>query len=138
MDATKGASTKADAQSKTSQINVRIDADLKRRGDASLAQSGLTPTGAVRALWELAASCADTPEAIEDALFPRRKRRERDEAAARRARRAEAIAAGSHAVEDAYRAAGLAWPPQSAALPDADLKELAYEERFGEAMGWSR
>ena len=41
------------------QINVRLDADLKRSGDAALSRAGLTPSQAVRALWQLAASLAD-------------------------------------------------------------------------------
>ena len=38
------------------QINVRLDADLKRSGDAALSKAGMTPSQAVRALWQLAAS----------------------------------------------------------------------------------
>ena len=33
------------------QINVRLDADLKRSGDAALSKAGMTPSQAVRALW---------------------------------------------------------------------------------------
>ena len=43
------------------QINVRLDADLKRSGDAALSRAGMTPSQAVRALWQLAASLADRP-----------------------------------------------------------------------------
>ena len=32
------------------QINVRLDADLKRSGDAALSRAGMTPSQAVRAL----------------------------------------------------------------------------------------
>ena len=35
------------------QINVRLDADLKRSGDAALSRAGMTPSQAVRALWQL-------------------------------------------------------------------------------------
>ncbi|NWM98589.1 type II toxin-antitoxin system RelB/DinJ family antitoxin, partial [Escherichia coli] len=48
------------------QINVRLDADLKRSGDAALSRAGMTPSQAVRALWQLAASLADRPGALED------------------------------------------------------------------------
>ena len=37
--------------SSTAQINVRIDRDLKGRGDAVLERLGSTPTEAIRALW---------------------------------------------------------------------------------------
>ena len=51
------------------QINVRLDADLKRSGDAALSRAGMTPSQAVRALWQLAASLADRPGALEDILL---------------------------------------------------------------------
>ena len=66
------------------QINVRLDADLKRRGDAALSMAGMTPSQAVRALWQLAASLADRPGALQDILSPGRARaeqREREKAA---------------------------------------------------------
>lgn len=43
------------------QINVRLDADLKRSGDAALSRAGMTPSQAVRALWQLAASLPIAP-----------------------------------------------------------------------------
>lgn len=69
------------------QINVRLDADLKRSGDAALSRAGMTPSQAVRALWQLAASLADRPGALEDILLPSRARaeqREREKAAKRK------------------------------------------------------
>lgn len=69
------------------QINVRLDADLKRSGDAALSKAGMTPSQAVRALWQLAASLADRPGALEDILLPSRARaeqREREKAAKRK------------------------------------------------------
>ena len=38
---------------KTVQMNVRIDDELKREGDAVLSQTGLTPSQAVRSLWRV-------------------------------------------------------------------------------------
>lgn len=40
----------------TTQINVRMNKDLKEKGDAGLASLGVTPTEAIRHVWELAAS----------------------------------------------------------------------------------
>ena len=37
------------------QMNVRIDAETKKQGDRALARIGLSPSEAVRALWEFAA-----------------------------------------------------------------------------------
>ena len=39
----------------TTQINVRIDRALKSSGDAALSDAGITPSEAIRAVWELAA-----------------------------------------------------------------------------------
>ncbi len=37
------------------QVNVRMDRALKEAGDTSLAEVGLSPSDAVRALWEVMA-----------------------------------------------------------------------------------
>lgn len=50
------------------QMNTRIDADLKRRGDEALERAGFTPSQAVRALWEYAANHAFEPQTIRRAL----------------------------------------------------------------------
>lgn len=46
------------------QMNTRIDQDLKRRGDAALAQAGFSPSEAVRALWEFAAAHEHEPKTV--------------------------------------------------------------------------
>ena len=48
------------------QINARIDASLKAAGDAALAKAGLTPTKAIRALWQRFAELEDRPEKIRE------------------------------------------------------------------------
>lgn len=48
------------------QINARIDANLKVSGDAALAEAGLTPTKAIRAMWGRFSSLADQPEKIRE------------------------------------------------------------------------
>ena len=48
------------------QVNARIDIDLKAAGDAALARAGLTPTKAIRALWQRFAELADHPEKIRE------------------------------------------------------------------------
>lgn len=66
------------------QINVRLDADLKRSGDAALSRAGMTPSQAVRALWQLAASLADAPVCSRIPACPvsaRTEQREREKAA---------------------------------------------------------
>ncbi|MBS5450237.1 MAG: hypothetical protein KHY83_08145 [Coriobacteriia bacterium] len=119
------------------QINVRIDAGLKRRGDAALAAAGLTPSRAVRALWELAESHAAEPESILRAIMPSKACAVEEERAARLRQREEAFARGPRVVEEAYRAAGLSWPAYEDAPSYEKLQERAYEERYGELMGWT-
>ena len=90
------------------QINVRLDPDLKRSGDAALSRAGMTPSQAVRALWQLAASLADHPGALEDILLPSRARAEQRE-------------------RDMVKA-----QPSD----DEELKRNAYADRYGEEMNW--
>lgn len=49
--------------------------------------------------------------------------------------RTEAIEQGAHIVEDAYRAAGLQWPPDSPTLSYDELKAQAYAERYENSAG---
>lgn len=65
-----GLSAKPDQKSAQSQVNARIDANLKASGDAALAAAGLTPTQAVRMLWSLAVRYQDEPEKLRAALDP--------------------------------------------------------------------
>ena len=53
------------------QVNVRIDANLKTAGDAALAKAGLTPTKAIRALWQRFAELADRPEKVRELVESR-------------------------------------------------------------------
>ncbi len=44
------------------QMNVRIDPALKQRGDAIFQKQGITPSQAVRCLWEYAAEHGSVPD----------------------------------------------------------------------------
>lgn len=44
---------------------------------------------------------------------------------------------GSGLSRGVFEGLGLAWPP-SATPSVAELKDLAYEEKFGELMGWGQ
>ncbi len=46
------------------QMNTRIEQDLKQRGDAVLAEAGFSPSEAVRALWKFAVAHEREPKAI--------------------------------------------------------------------------
>lgn len=65
-----GLSAKPEQKPAQSQVNARIDANLKASGDAALAAAGLTPTQAVRMLWSLAVRYQDEPEKLRTALDP--------------------------------------------------------------------
>lgn len=54
----------------TTQMNIRIPQGLKKAGDEALAQIGLTPTLAVRALWEKAAQRGENLQEIVQLLTP--------------------------------------------------------------------
>ena len=63
------------------QLNTRIEAEVKRRGDAVFARAGLTPSQVVRAVWQSAADTQQVPACVlprEDAA-----RQQRLEAVAR-------------------------------------------------------
>lgn len=46
----------------TMQMNVRLDAELKQRGDKVLSEKGISPSAAVRSLWEYLDRNRDLPE----------------------------------------------------------------------------
>lgn len=52
----------------TSQMNIRIDASLKQRGDAAFASMGYTTSEVVRAIWSLAASGSHGMDALKSVL----------------------------------------------------------------------
>ncbi|MDB1866491.1 hypothetical protein PMX26_08660 [Collinsella aerofaciens] len=117
------------------QINVRLDADLKRSGDAALSSAGITPSQAVRALWQLAASLADRPGALQDILSPgraRAKQREREKAAKHKL---ELIDQGSQLFAAVCRESGI---DLARVQPSGneELKRNAYADRYGEEMSW--
>ena len=50
------------------QMNVRIDEELKRSGDAVFMEAGLTPSEVVRSVWEYAAQHGEAPAIVTRAL----------------------------------------------------------------------
>lgn len=127
----------AQPPSASAQVNARIAPDLKERGDAALARAGVSPTQAVRALWELAARYADDPASLLDTLYPDRADRAARDTLQAQEERARAIEQGPSIVRDAYRTAGIPWPT-GADVPYDDLMEAAYAERYGAGLGWDR
>lgn len=119
----------------TAQINVRLDAELKRNGDAALSASGMTPSQAVRSLWELASSMADRPGALCDILQPGQAKEEQRERRRAAKRKLALIDQGSTLFAAACSGAGID-TAGAMSLDDEDLKRAAYAECYGDEMSW--
>ncbi len=111
------------------QVNVRINSQLKSQGDEGLAAAGLTPTQAVRAVWELAAQNKNSPNQLKAALFPAQDEADSNEAAEQKQYRAKLIEEGSLICKQAYQRMGLNELYATANLSYAELKEAAYFEK---------
>ena len=61
------------------QMNTRISRSLKERGDAALEKAGMTPSQAVRKLWDFAARNSHNPQIIQS-LFDTEDEAEKREA----------------------------------------------------------
>ena len=117
-----------------SQINARIDADLKDQGDAALERAGFSPTTAVRALWQLAVRLDNQPGALAAILDPDRDK-PTDEELAERARKVKLAQQGAQIVPDLLGEMGITIEDMARAMAgfsDDDLRELAYEEHLKE------
>lgn len=112
----------------TTQINVRIDRALKSSGDAALLDAGITPSEAIRAVWELAVRLRDSPQALRAILFPC-SAEEAGEEARRRAAVAASARAGQEIVPTARRAMGILEETCRAVSASSDDDEL-----YGEAL----
>lgn len=116
----------------TSQVNARIDAELKRSGDAALAAAGLTPTQAVRALWDLATHLADAPGKLRELLLPEERTQRDRKLDGRTEHRLQLVRQGASIMDDALRAQGVTPPDQHehSDLTFEELRQLAYREQF--------
>lgn len=71
--------TSVSAPSRSVQMNIRIGDRLKRAGDDVLLHLKLTPSAAVRGLWEYLVAHQDDPEAIRTVVDPAALESELDE-----------------------------------------------------------
>ena len=62
------------------QVNVRMDRELKERGDATLSLAGSSPVRIIRLLWERLALGGDAYERIMEVLRPAQNAANRDDA----------------------------------------------------------
>ena len=113
-----------------SQMNVRIDNEVRVAGNLALENAGFTPARAVRGLWQFAARNRNNPERIRREL---RFLGEVPEGVDEREERARAIREGWSLVDEGLAALGLSLDGVRP-LPFDELKEQAYRERW-EAKG---
>lgn len=112
------------------QMNLRIDAQVKDRGDAALAQAGYTPSRAVRAIWTFAADHAHDPHAIKALLRQAESECDPDRDERIEAKR-RALERGT-ALHGRLEAALGSLPPCGHDLPDRQLRGEALLSRWEE------
>ena len=121
----------------TTQINVRIDRALKSSGDAALFDAGITPSEAIRAVWELGVRLKDSPQALRAALCPRSAEAVGEEVR-RRAAVAASARAGQEIVPPARCAAGISEETCRAVSASSEDDELYGEALYDRYAGrWS-
>lgn len=125
------------ATAKMSQVNARMDYQLKSRGDAAFAKAGLTPTQAIRKLWQLAVHYESELHKLLSILSPKTTNNEDEAEEERRQQVLEAIDDGANLMRHFYEAAGFPWPPAKDTRSFEELKEEAYMEAYAEEMGWT-
>ena len=104
----------------TIQLNARLDRELKESGDAALSTIGLSPTQAVRALWEKAALRGKDLEEVAELLCPRGERANEGD---------DPLIRGRLFMEEAYKSLGIIAKTKRDAPSDKELLEEALYER---------
>ena len=113
------------------QMNVRIDPDLKKRGDLIFARHGLSPSQAVRALYESITGPKQRSDEVLDTILERDAIRA--DAEAERKRKLDSIRRVQDSIRELKGITGNA-PACSAseALSDKDLLEKAIFEHYSQ------
>lgn len=112
---------------KTVQMNVRIDEATKEAGDAAFARIGLTPSQAVRMVWEFAAQHVNDPEALRSLLDKLNKNQENGSASSEQTRRVEALHEGWALIDNFRKEHDLI-----CTVPEDDDERMAYYEQLRE------
>lgn len=126
--ALRGSAASVDSKRMT-QINTRMSAALKERGEEGFAAANMTSSEAIRLLYEFAAAHAQEPEALRSALSLDDEAHAEREAARRR--RIDGFAQAAQLVPAFLEGAGAAVDPDIMNAPYKRLEELAYAERYG-------
>jgi len=114
----------------TVQLNARLNRSLKQSGDEALALIGLSPTQAVRALWEKASRRGKDLEEVRDLLCGNHASAEKQRGPAPQVD--ETLAAGWAIIDDAYRRLGIDPSVKNDLPSDTELLEEALYERLVE------
>lgn len=107
------------------QMNVRIDEQLRIEGNAALESIGISPAQMVRAVWSYAARNKNNPLKLEHDLKFLEDKTPSEEVQ----RKLDLLAEGQKIVADFYKEMGIT-PGEIGPLPYDELKELAYRERW--------
>lgn len=111
------------------QMNVRIDEDLRVRGNLALQAAGYTPSQAVRELWEFAARNRFEPEAVRSGFGQLAETA--DDATTEGAVDFDfPLGEGWRIVDEGLRALGVSSAPGEAEPSYEELRQIAYEERW--------
>lgn len=112
------------------QMNVRINAETKKQGDRALERIGLSPSEAVRALWEFAARHANEPASLQSLLAAL----EAEEDVASIDENQRNLAEEGWALVDSFRKInGLV-----CTVPEDDDERMAYYKQLREEAYWER
>ena len=129
----KTAKTAAAVALSTAQMNVRMDTTLHAQGNAALAEIGVTPSEAVRALWEKAAKRGEDLEEIRKLLFAPSRSKEEE-----RKRALALVEEGHNIVANYYRSVGI--DPEKLEQDTRTYEELRdemYDEMLAEMEAWN-
>ncbi|MBQ9021765.1 MAG: translation repressor RelB [Eggerthellaceae bacterium] len=118
---------------KSAQMNVRMERALLEAGNAALAEMGITPSQAVRALWEKLAKRGKDREAVQTVLFTPEVSAEKQREDA-----LDLVKKGHQIVDDFYRSMGI--DPSTLPVEDfpsyEEIREEALFERMKERGIW--
>lgn len=120
------------------QINVRIDAASKAKGDAGIAAAGLSTSEVVRAVWEVCAQYQDSPKKLKAWLSPFSSAKQADAQAKEKARKAQLIEEGATSFARLCADQGIALSDASGFPSDEELEAMALAEEFGSEMGMTQ
>lgn len=119
----------------TAQINARIDADVKARGDQALSSIGYSPTRIIRAVWEFAGRNANNRKTLREWVESLESEEAKAQRDAEQKAWEEKLAEGPRIIERAYREMGIEHP-RPLDISDEELLYEAHMEKMIERGLW--